>query len=70
MESLMKGNLQIIKDFCKDVLICQKECPFYNHVSACCKFVPEPIAWDLEDSGENPDYEDLLNDMYDTEEVS
>lgn len=69
MDSLMKKNIQIIKDFCKDVLICQESCPFYSHISDCCEFTPEPIAWDLDDSGANRDYEDLLDDVYDTEEA-
>lgn len=66
----MKNNIQIIKDFCKNVLICQSQCPFYNHVSDCCMFMPEPILWDLEDSGENPDYEGLLDDIFDPEEIA
>lgn len=69
MDSLMKKNIQIIKDFCKDVLICQESCPFYSHISDCCEFTPEPIVWDLDDSGANRDYEDLLDDVYDTEEA-
>lgn len=70
MDSLMKNNLQIIKDFCDDILRCQRQCPFYNHISNCCMFTPEPISWDINDSVENPDYEGILDDVFDIKEAT
>ena len=61
IESIMRNNLQIVKDFCKDTLI-GTECPFYNHTANCCEFSPDPMNWDLTDFEENSDYEGLLDD--------
>ena len=61
IESIMKSNLQIVKDFCKDTLICA-ECTCYNHTANCCEFSPDPMNWDLTDFEENSDYEGLLDD--------
>ena len=61
IESIMRNNLQIVKDFCKDTLICV-ECPFYNHTANCCEFSPDPMNWDLTNFEENSDYEGLLED--------
>ena len=61
IESIMKSNLQIVKDFCKDTLVCA-ECPFYNHIANCCEFSPDPMNWDLTNFEENSDYEGLLED--------
>ena len=61
IESIMKSNLQIVKDCCKDTRVCA-ECPFYNHIANCCKFSPDPMNWDLTNFEENSDYEGLLED--------
>lgn len=58
----MKSNLQIVKDFCEDTLVCQSQCPFYNHISNCCSFSPDPLNWDLTDFDKNSDYEEFLDE--------
>lgn len=61
-ESIMKGNLQLVKEFCEDTLVCQSSCPFYNHIADCCKFTPDPLNWDLDDSSDSPSYEEFLDE--------
>lgn len=61
IESIMKSNLQIVKDFCEDTLECV-HCPFYNHIANCCKFAPDPMNWDLTEFDQESDYEEFLDE--------
>lgn len=62
IESIMKNNLQVVKDFCKDTLVCQSQCPFYNHIANCCRFSPDPLNWDLTEFDKDSDYEEFLDE--------
>ena len=61
IESIMKSNLQIVKDFFVFLLECV-HCPFYNHIANCCKFAPDPMNWDLTEFDQESDYEEFLDE--------